>query len=141
MQLSTNLPCGQSGVEYVNQHPDPLPPNVSKEADAAFMDELSRTDERRYRRLVPDSGTTEHRKVGTCSQCGAAILDMPFLSSTRDGKFCTRICRDNDPAKPLRKRGRPRGSKDRSFIVRPNKKYADDAEKEREYRRRKAVTE
>lgn len=141
MHLSTNLPSGQSAVERISQHPDPLPANVSREADAAFLEELARTDERRYRRLAPDAGTPERWKVGACSQCGAAILDAPFLSSTRDGKFCTRACRDNDPAKPLRKRGRPAGSKDRSFIVRPNKKYANDAEKEREYRRRKAVTE
>src|SRR6266404_2799969 len=117
MQLSTNTPSGPSAVEHINQHRDPMPANVSNEADASFMDELARTDEQRYRRLVPDSGSMEHWKVGACSQCGAAILDAPFLSSTRGGKFCSRICRDSDSAVGTARRpGRPSGSKDRSFV-------------------------
>src|SRR5712672_679502 len=98
MQLSTNTPSGPSAVEHINQHRDPMPANLSYEADTAFMDELARTDEQRYRRLVPDLGSMERWKVGTCSQCGTTIHDAPFLSSTRDGKFCSRVCRNSDSA-------------------------------------------
>jgi hypothetical protein len=94
MHLSTNLPSGPSAVERINQNPEPLPANVSEEADAAFIAELARTDEPRYNRLVTNiqkAAFALDRRTEPADQrcpCGAS------LDGKRHGsKWCSDTCR------------------------------------------------
>jgi hypothetical protein len=110
MNLSTNLPSGLSTAEYINQDRDLLL-NVSKEADAAFMAELKRTDEPRYNRLVTiiqRSAYAHDRRtepVDRCCSCGAS------LTGKRQGsKWCSDTCRmrlgrQNNPKTHIQNKG------------------------------------
>jgi len=51
MQFSTDLPYGSKAIAEHLASGAKLKMNVSKEADAAFMAELKRTDPKRYARI------------------------------------------------------------------------------------------
>src|SRR6266404_7876070 len=94
MHLSTNLPSGPSAEEHINLHRDPLPMNVSKEADAAFMAELKRADEPRYNRLVANilkvAYAQDRRTEPTDRRCPCGAS----LAGKRQGsKWCSDTCR------------------------------------------------
>lgn len=112
-EFARNLasPAGQrvppGRTNEVQKLTNPLPPNVSPEADAAFLAELHRTDPRRHARLMRSQRTfpADRWPAGLCSVCGRRILNAPFV---RDGKqFCSRSCRDG-VSESRRDRTKPR---------------------------------
>jgi hypothetical protein len=96
----------------------PVPMNVSREADAAFLSELAIHDPQRRAALrraiygISESSSLTRWIVGRCTRCEKVIHNAPFLSRIEAGEFCSRSCRDG--IAPLtgiaieRKGGRPR---------------------------------
>jgi hypothetical protein len=91
MKLSTNLPCGLK----VREHLGTLGMNVSPEADKAFVQEMKRTDPKRYVRLTKamqvaglEQQRQGNRKYDNCK----AVL--PF-SARSDARFCDPACKQS----------------------------------------------
>jgi hypothetical protein len=111
MQLSTNLPSGQSAVKHINQNPDPLPMNVSKDADAGFMAELRRIDEPRYNGLVANilkaayAQARSPKPMDRRCPCGASLTEK-----RQGSKWCSDTCRkrlgrQNNPETHIQNKG------------------------------------
>lgn len=73
-----------------------MSPNVSKEADAAFMRELERTDPARYSRLLKNmrlsvgaASLAARRDKKTCQHCGLVL--PPEIRS--DSQYCDDACK------------------------------------------------
>jgi hypothetical protein len=103
MQLSTNMPSGQSAAEHINQDPDALSMNVSKGADAAFVAELRRSDEPRYNRLVTNiqkAAYAQARRPESLDRrcpCGASLVGKRHGSRWCSDTCRKRLGRENNP--------------------------------------------
>ena len=95
---------------------EPIPMNVSKQADEAFVQEIKNGDPARYQRLMKARGssdTLDKWAVGVCAECSGTVGNAPFIErgkETGNGlEYCSRACRAGSSAEvhPL-KAGRPR---------------------------------
>lgn len=97
MQLSTDLPSELKAIKkyFANRGETNLPMNVSKEADAAFVSELRRTDLARYARLrktLDIAGYAAQRAAWVeARRCEHCNLVLP-LDIRSDAQFCDRTC-------------------------------------------------
>jgi hypothetical protein len=87
--LSTNLPTGPTALPSAAL----LSSNVRKEADAAFMRELQRTDPRRHSALVKNLQKAAVISLKSaeprCAHCG---LILP-AENRSDSRYCDQACK------------------------------------------------
>ena len=119
--------------------------NVSKQADADFMTALASEDPKRYARLICNI-----RKDNPSVDMDESQALTNFMLGLPTGQWRFRIVAgvpapvphpltDEVKTETCRKAGRPKGSKDRSYIRRSNQVYASAAERQRAYRERKSL--
>ncbi|MGA2430166.1 MAG: hypothetical protein ABSH13_16820 [Candidatus Acidiferrum sp.] len=96
--LSTDVPYRLKAIRAHLTSGASLPMNVSREADAAFMQELKRMDPKRHARLIKNLQLAhlsalkdQYGPSGRCQNCG---LVLP-TDIRKDSVYCDRTCQKN----------------------------------------------
>jgi hypothetical protein len=89
MQLTTNLPYGEKEVRKHLESGVVVTMNVPKEADYAFMQELKRTDPKRYARLEKSTRVAALSTEARCKQCRLVLPN----DVRKDALYCDSACK------------------------------------------------